>query len=189
MKSRIGRDQGPTGEIPSFIAYELLHLPPSLHIVRCPYSSSGGSARFARGTPSPSSDSMANRGSPDHSVRSPSPEIPESDDIVQTEETSAPSFTSSSAGHAAAHLPTAGEDDEEEVPSEEDGVRDWVQRKVRFRDRTQLKRIKQDMWNENKAFQYPVSIGDGTVNLKSMIERYWRWSTRKSKATSIYRTA
>lgn len=109
---------------------------------------------------------MANRGSPDDSVRSPSPEIPESDDVVQTEETSVPSFTSSSAGHAAAHVPTAGEDDEEEVPSEEDGVRDWVQRKVRFRDRTQLKRIKQDMWNENKAFQNPVSTGDGTVELE-----------------------
>ncbi|GAB1735765.1 hypothetical protein NU219Hw_g5111t1 [Hortaea werneckii] len=108
---------------------------------------------------------MANRGSSHASVRSPSPEIPESDDIV-TEEALVPTSTSSSAGHAAAHVLTAGEDDEEEVASEEDGVRDWVQRKVRFRDRTQLKRIKQDMWNESTAFQNPVSIGDGTVELK-----------------------
>lgn len=70
---------------------------------------------------------MANRGSPDASVRSPSPEIPESDDVVQTDETSVPLFTSSTTGHAAAHVPTAGEDDEEEVPGEGDGVRDWVQ--------------------------------------------------------------
>ena len=81
---------------------------------------------------------MANRGSSHASVRSPSPEIPESDGFV-TEEALVPTSTSSSAGHAAAHVPTAGEDGEEEVPSEEDGVRDWVQRKVQLRDHAQLK--------------------------------------------------
>ncbi|KAI7331159.1 hypothetical protein KC367_g6305 [Hortaea werneckii] len=104
---------------------------------------------------------MAYRGSPDASVRSKSPEIPESDDIV-TEEALVPSPTSSTSAHAAAHVtdsedvdrtqaapvssytsstlrPIAGEDDEEETPGQGDSARDWVQRKVQLRDHAKLK--------------------------------------------------
>ncbi|KAI7486164.1 hypothetical protein KC351_g3496 [Hortaea werneckii] len=108
---------------------------------------------------------MANRGSSDASVRSPSPEIPESDDIV-TEEALRRSSTSSSAGHAAAHAPTAGKDDEEALPGEGDSARDWVRRSVQLGDHAKLKQVKQKLWSREKSLRNPVLIGDGTVELE-----------------------